>query len=89
MLIACQISLLPTESYFLQVLKILFLMLKISDFAAAVRGIKEAPVLAELDIFWYVANNLWSTRVMYITMVHFTIWAFIRRKGTFQITLTW
>ena len=65
-------------------------MLKISDFAAAVRGIKEAPVLAEVGIFWYVANNFWSTCVMYITMVHFlTIWAFIRRKETFQITLKW
>ena len=71
MCIACHVSLLPTESYFLQVLKILFWMLKLSDFAAADRGIKEAPVLAELGIFWYVANNFWSTCVMYITMVHY------------------
>ena len=48
-------------------------MLKISDFAAAVHGIKEAPVLAELGIFWYVAINFWSTCVMYITIVHFLL----------------
>ena len=48
-------------------------MLKISDFAAAVRGIKEAPVLAELGIFWYVAINFWSICVMYITIVHFLL----------------
>ena len=48
-------------------------MLKISDFAAAVHGIKEAPVLAEVGIFWYVAINFWSTCVMYITIVHFLL----------------
>ena len=60
-------------------------MLKISDFAAAVRGIKEAPVLAELGIFWYVANNFWSTCVMYITMVHFLPFGHLSvEKGPFK-----
>ena len=35
-------------------------MLKISDFAAAVHGIKEAPVLAELGIFWVYFGMLLS-----------------------------